>query len=365
MSTLQTLVKPTRERSGSIASNRFSFQQNWSLCKLISMEQSGDDYVLIFEHDDDLMILDSEVDPKNIDFYQVKTKALGNWKISDLVKKGKKEVFSILGKMYSNKIKYEKQARSLNFISNAKFDIGLKSGRSSLTSSRICIVECESKEYIKISDSLKKEYTLSSDPDCSIIFLKSEDLALFDSGTHTVGVIATFLSSRDPTGKYNAKLIYNSFIDEIKRKSNYEHDVREFEELKKHKSISKQNFTAMLKAVDENEERRFEQIWQTASQRLNTEKEDVRVIEKIKRFGTEYDVKITDHADTVHKDLCKCVEEIVVKYLLQNDNKVTNLKEFLDQLLKEYRETVFNKKYPEIYLDEYIKAVILSKYYEK
>jgi hypothetical protein len=122
----KNLLKPVRERSGSIASNRFDYQKDWSLCKLLQIHESGKSYVLIFEHDEDLIILDSENTPKKIDFYQIKTRNSGEWRVSDLIRSDKKSNSSFLGKLYSNKIKYGLQTGSLNFISNSKFNIELK-----------------------------------------------------------------------------------------------------------------------------------------------------------------------------------------------------------------------------------------------
>lgn len=362
MAILESILKPVRERSGSIASNRFSFQQDWSLCKLISMEESGKDYVLIFEHDDDLITLDSPTDPKKVNFFQIKTKNSGNWTATELIKQ--KNGSSILGKLYSNKIKYGDDTESLNFISNAKFKISLNGSGQSITKNKICVVECEKAEFNKISQAIKNEHVLSVDPECNLIFLNVDDLALNDSGKHATGIISNFLYNIDPHKKYKPTLIYVSLINEIKRRCNYEHPSGSLEELKKNKGITKKQFTGMLKVMVDGEDKRFEQFWSTTSQRLNQEQEDVRVIEKIRRCGTEYDSNITDHTNQLHKDLCRCVKEIIDKLLLKNNSSVSNLKEFLNEIVEEFKKSTFNQKYPEVYTDEYIKAVALSKYYE-
>ena len=51
------LLSTPRDKGGSIASSRLDYQKDWSLCRMIEAHESTDDYVFIFEHDDDLMML--------------------------------------------------------------------------------------------------------------------------------------------------------------------------------------------------------------------------------------------------------------------------------------------------------------------
>ena len=359
----KNLLKPTRERSGSIASNRFDYQKDWSICKLLEIHESGKSYVLIFEHDEDLIILDSENNPKKIDFFQIKTKDSGEWKVGDLVKSKKKDTgLSFIGKLYSNKIKYGSQTGSLNFVSNAKFNIELKKGGNSLKHVEICIVECSEKEIKKISTKLKKEYSLKNDPESQLIFLKFTDLSLHDSGTHTTGKISKFLSKLNPEKKYQPDLIYRMIFDEIKRKSDYEHECKTIDELKQNKSIGKKEFTEIINVIGSTEkDKNFEDNWNLIQQRLNQEKEDIKVISKIKSAWIRYETKIFDYSDNTHKELCSCLEKLVLKF----NGKVESLKDFLDNILKQYKATAFNKNHQKVYDDEYIKVITLVKYYER
>ena len=359
----KNLLKPTRERSGSIASNRFDYQKDWSLCKLLEIHESGKNYVLIFEHDEDLIILDSENNPKKIDFFQIKTKDSGEGKVSDLIRSDKKTTsLSFLGKLYSNKIKYNSQVGSLNFVSNAKFNIELKKGGNALKHVEVCIVDCSDKEIKKISAKLKKEYSLKKDPECKLIFLKVTDLSLHDSGTHTTGKISKFLSKLNPEKKYQPELAYRMIFDEIKRKSNYEYECKTIDKLKQNKSIGKKEFTGMLDIIGGvDKDRNFEENWNITQQRLNQEKEDLRMINKIKSAWIRYETKVFDHSDGPHKELCLCIKTIVSNF----NKKVESLRDFLENSLEQYKATEFNKNHQKVYDDEYIKAVILAQYYDR
>lgn len=358
----KNLLKPTRERSGSMASNRFDYQKDWSLCKLLEVHESGKNYMLIFEHEEDLIILDSENIPKKIDFYQIKTKNSGEWRVSDLIRSNKRSSPSFLGKLYSNKIKYGLQTKSLNFVSNAKFNIGLQKGGNALKYIEICVVECIDKDVNKISAKLKKEHLLKKDPECQLIFLKVTNLSLHDSGTHTTGKISKFLSTLNPEKKYQPELAYRMIFDEIKRKSNYEYECKTIEELKKNKSIGKKEFLEMLGIIGGiDKDKDFEETWNATQQRLNQEKEDLRVITKIKSAWVVYESKVFDYSDGLHKELCLCIKKIVSNF----NKKVESLKDFLDNSLEQYRATEFNKNHQKVYDDEYIKAVVLAQYYER
>lgn len=110
-STIQSdLIKvPQTETAGSRSPARFAYQRNWALAELIEYHLEGKDYVFAFEFHDDILILDSEVNPSNLQFVQVKTKTTGQkWTVHGLTKseKGKNgnpEKLSIIGKLYENK----------------------------------------------------------------------------------------------------------------------------------------------------------------------------------------------------------------------------------------------------------------------
>lgn len=366
MSLSNDLMKPVREKGGSIASNRLDYQKDWSLCKLLEIHESGNDYVLIFEHDDDLLILDSEDKPKKISFYQVKTKDTGNWKLGDLIKRPSSEKLklSYLGKLYSNKIKYGKKTNSLNFISNAKFDISSDKFGEGLKLKEICLNECNKKELNKISNQLKVEHTLKGNPECGIIFLKVSDLSLSDSSSHTKGKISDFISKLNPDKNYRVDLIYKEIFNEIRRKCNYESMPSDLNELKSHKGISKKQFTKMLEVMGmSGDSQKFDDIWNISQQRLNQEKEDVKIIISIKREWIRYEANIIDQTDSLHIKLCSLIKMLIEDYVKDN-KKIESLKEFLNTILERYKQSEFNKNYQEVYNDGYIKAVILGKYYE-
>ena len=89
----QFVQKSPRETSGSRSANRFNYQDDWALCKLLEIHNSDDDYVLVLDFHDDIVVLDSASNPKVAIFYQVKPNKQdsGAGQTLSLARKEKKE----------------------------------------------------------------------------------------------------------------------------------------------------------------------------------------------------------------------------------------------------------------------------------
>ncbi len=100
------LKKPQRETAGADINSRFDYQKNWAFCEMIKRHLDGADYLVAFEYHDDVVFMEPNENPQNVDFCQVKTKktfsniALGFYLARKRSGEGKKP--SILGKMYGN-----------------------------------------------------------------------------------------------------------------------------------------------------------------------------------------------------------------------------------------------------------------------
>lgn len=126
--------KPVRENSGSRSSNRFDYQKNWSLCELLELHSENTDYLMVFEHHEDVVVIDRQSSPSTATFYQVKTRNSGNWTVGSLTKSKSKDdkTQSILGKLYENHIHFPDSAERLVFTSNQPFSAKLQSGEKAI-----------------------------------------------------------------------------------------------------------------------------------------------------------------------------------------------------------------------------------------
>lgn len=120
-----------RESAGARSSNRFDYQKNWAFCELIDLQLNGEDYLIVFEHHEDIVVLNSETSPTSAKFYQVKSKKTGNWTVNSLVKnESDDKLSSIIGKLYGNQHLFPKILKNcyLHQIRayRIRFTVGLK-----------------------------------------------------------------------------------------------------------------------------------------------------------------------------------------------------------------------------------------------
>jgi hypothetical protein len=125
-------AKP-REKAGPHTTNRYGFQVNASIVKLLDLHEAGQDYRAAFDHFDDLMIFDKSENPDRIGFYQIKSKADGVVTMKEVARArgtGPKPR-SYLGKMNDHMRKFAHVVGCLGFISNLSFQFKLTDGTNS------------------------------------------------------------------------------------------------------------------------------------------------------------------------------------------------------------------------------------------
>ncbi|TQR33954.1 DUF4297 domain-containing protein [Brevibacillus brevis] len=348
-----------REKSGPRSSNRFDFQKEWAICKLLELHQTDDDYLLVLDYHDDVVVLNSEDTPVEISFYQLKTKDTGIWKLSELIKRkpgANGPLSSIIGKLYSCKLIFGTHTLSLTVVSNAKFEIELeKDGEKSTDKKIIPFKSIKKNQLTSIIESIRQEHSLTQDPDLvDMTFLEVTDLNIRDREPYMIGKLHQFLTQISPRGKFRVDFIYSKIFNEVKRKNDYEWDLDSFEEVKKYKSISRSEFEEMLRQFDL--DNRWDSAWQLLQSRMNQEGTDFRAILNLQGTWRDYEIDRMDHSNQYLQDIRKEISTLLVPYLL---GQVSNL-------YKDIVEPVYNAfiaKQPKcIYQEFYIKAMILMEY---
>lgn len=64
-----SFVKP-RDISGPRSSNRFDYQKDWAILKMMEMYEVEEDFLLVMDYYDDVVVYDSATDPENISFFK-------------------------------------------------------------------------------------------------------------------------------------------------------------------------------------------------------------------------------------------------------------------------------------------------------
>lgn len=322
-----------REKSGSTSSNRFDFQKNWAICKILELHEKPEDYLVTLEYHDDLVVFDSSTDPKKISFYQVKTNKNPNWTINSLVKRksGKNGLLnSHLGKLYDHIEKFNDSVESLNFVTNNKITGKLYNDIKCEDTSGFCCKDLNKVDLDKIIQSLKEEHSLNNLKDfASITFFKLGELSIDKHSELTKIKLAEYIEKYLPEVKYQISPLYKSIFDEIRKKSNIEKSVTNFNELKKHKSISRNDFDSYLENLKYSNS--IHDLSNAIEHRLNSEKADFKTIRNFRKNSKIYEIKKMTYNDKSLKKLEKEISHIINEMELDADD---NLQEFAEQIIK-------------------------------
>lgn len=321
-----------RENSGSVASNRFDFQKNWTLCKIIELHEKPDDYLVTLEFHDDVVVFDSSTNPDKISFYQVKTSKSSNWTINGLIsrEKGKNELLSShLGKLYEHLEKFGDSVESLNFVTNNTIKGKLSNGLKCEDTIGFCCSDLDSNELDKIIQGLKQEHSLNELKDfSSITFFKLGELSIDKHSELTKIKLAEYIEKFLPDVKYQISPLYKSIFDEIKKKSNIEKNITNFEELKKYKSVSRQDFDTYLETL--NSSNSIKELAISIESRLNAENVDFSTIKNFRKNSKIYEVKKMTYNDKSLKNIEKEINQVIKRLDLD-----LGLKEYSEQIISQ------------------------------
>jgi hypothetical protein len=246
---------PAREHSGSISTNAFAYQKSWALLHLLTLHESGMDYVLLLEFHDDVAVLDREVDPQEVSFYQVKTKRKGIWNSKALVRRERQGMTkgtgaSILGKLCLHMKDFGTFVRELAVVSNANFQFEFASGGKSEDHHRISFLELDESERSQISGALRAEYPESEVWKYkNVLFFLHSEVPLANSDTYVLGKLTEFLDARFPDKNLNVIALKRVLLDECGRRANKVVKDTRLSEIVKHKGISRRYFEEKFNAL--------------------------------------------------------------------------------------------------------------------
>jgi hypothetical protein len=353
------LLIPPREQSGSEMADRVAYQIDWVLSKIIELHKTDDDYLIVLEHQDDVIVLDSETNPTTIEFYQVKTKDGKYWLLSELLFRevGEKGLlYSIIGKLYGGKIKFPKQTKSLNLLSNARYQFDLNDKTPSLPLTEIRVDALTAASIAKITTQLISEYSLTDPPEFSdITYFRSADLSLKDHSTHTRGKLGDYLNDRYPMRKFNTKMIYTVLSDELKRRNNRKFEEDSFVELVKQKAVSRRTFDQALTQIGI--KRDLDEAWNSIEAQLRQEGMSLKQILRLKQEWRQCELDRMNPTNDVMQELAKKVRVCVSDY-----HGSDPLQTLLDSIIPQCGPAT---KPTGLISVEYLSALILMEFYEQ
>lgn len=354
-------IKP-RENAGSMASNRFDFQKNWAICKLIELSNLNEDFVLAFEFHEDIIIFDSSENPDFIDFYQIKTKNSGKFNLSALLKKQLQKNGngnSILGKLFNNKLNFEEETKSLNLVSNTFFSF--KDVHNS-KKENICCNDLRYEEKQIITKTINSELNISCIDDfLKVLNFNVTDLTIEHHNEITSSKLNKLIEQKYTSDiKYNPSLAYRTIFDEIKRRNNIEKTPNNFEELIKYKAVTKADFDKFLHIVITEPNK----ISLLKTKIFNVlDNNGINTSERIKLNGSWKDVEI--ELLKINNNFFIKTKTIIGKIIIDNEdlldnNIIDSIDLIYSQLLK--NDIILKQN---IYSEYFLKLLILIEIYNE
>lgn len=302
---------PPRETAGSSSSNRFDFQKNWSICHFLELHEDGQDYLVVFDHHEDIVVFNHGAVPDSACFYQVKSKKSGNWTIASLAKcNGEDHDSSILRKLYTNYERFPGFTVKLALISNQRLSAKDKNSGKKSVVSNLCFDDIHVDEKAICSHALERKNKSHSDLSGLKLFEFERTLLTIDDHiAQTKGKLAEFFESLFPTETIKIGLAYRAIFDEVRRKTNFEITGSPQHSAIALKSLSKDEFNEMLAVMIG--QRSNAQLWSDASQILLNEGCNGLVLKGIRNAWNQVIIDEMDSNNEQFQKVSKLVRSIV------------------------------------------------------
>lgn len=243
--------EPREGAGGSVASGRLAYQLDVALCLLLDTHSSGADYLLLFDHHDDVVVCNSSVEPDVAHFYQIKTKASGYWRKADLTqargRTGAAPPNSYLGKLYHHRVAFGEACGTLTFLSNCPFKLRLTGRPAAEVHTSVACQDLDVSETQFFVDKLKEELGLEDVPDLGqLAHFRQSVLHLDAHEEQARGRLVTFLEGCAPERSLQVPLIFRSLKGELKRRNDTVAPHADFSALAATKGISRKILQTMI-----------------------------------------------------------------------------------------------------------------------
>lgn len=246
----QLVDTPEREKAGADTASRYEFQTLWGLVLLFQHHSTATEYAIVFEFHDDIAFFDHPSTPKNVRFYQVKSKATaGGWTIAKLIERKKaknKEAAvvkpSILDRMYDNVSKFHPHVLSVELVSNQP--CGFFSSKSQFS-----FEECSQSDFSKIVTSIKTAYPSATEAHVGLLGFRQTDLSLADAVTHLKGKLHQFICDNLGEVHFNLETVYKAIADDCRRKSTFTGSYNDFSQVVRSKGVTREDVQKWLDTI--------------------------------------------------------------------------------------------------------------------
>ena len=273
------LVDSPPNRGGSLGSAGYTFQQYWTLCHLLELHKERKTFLAIIESHDDLVIVDDELAPRAVQFFQVKRRDKTKpWAPSELWKSRKKPRrrkstrtrlkkqgtlkeallsktvparLSILATAAVNAARFGPDTETFCIVSNGGFQL-LVNGEPGESYGEFHFKRIDRSTRLSIVQGLADELNACF---MALRILDKLEFRQFPHGEpedHVLAQIDRYIASTNPySTSRRAADICLQLMEEIRIRHNYTKKVTRFGHLKRRKAISSRQFAEMLEQLVE------------------------------------------------------------------------------------------------------------------
>jgi hypothetical protein len=240
------------DNSGSSSSNRYAYQKNWALYKMLELEQLGRDYMIVMDYHDDVVIIDTSIEGDNIDFYQVKTKKENYWRPNELISSTTDEKggikHSILGKLLKHSIDFSK-AKDYYFVTDSFLSPGSIVKGNDYDSAKIPFIKLKDEIQKSIKEKIKKELSTIEDDVWKHFYISQQQLSTDNYKNTLIGLIQRFIDKRLPKAEISSSTLYDSLFSEIESVQDYEGNISDEAVLSVRKSFKHSDFKVYIEKL--------------------------------------------------------------------------------------------------------------------
>src|SRR5699024_9474680 len=220
---------------------------HWALCRVIEKHHQREEYALLVEYHEDVVIADSlDSEKANFEFFQVKNqKAVFTEHSVTKRAKGSKDNIknSVLGKLISSCVNmpYENRITNIGLVSSSGFSFGIK---KDLKLDVIKIGDLNSDCLQHLTNNINEELNINLLPD-NLQFIVPE-IRLENQEDYVLSQFAKLVDSLFSGAQCSAVAIYRAIIDEMGRKIRITFDYTDWNRLINKKSLTSDKVNEVL-----------------------------------------------------------------------------------------------------------------------
>lgn len=240
---------------GGHGSKGHDFAHFWLIVRLLEVEQSGhEDYMFLCEYVQDIAEFDSSTSPEKVALYQLKKKEDGYWNASDLTGQTAKDKKPKTSKPVTKLFKSVRAFKTIDargvFASNAKFDVSLASGDSSVNVANIFLDEWDAVHSNALLLGFGKiEGVAPSEVNLNKLELRRIALHVDDLQLHTNGKMIDFLQAVAPEHINQAPSLVDTLYVRIKATARRTDKCKSWAELVEQRGFGKLAFKAAVESL--------------------------------------------------------------------------------------------------------------------